>query len=42
VRILGRAWIHIIWRCWQDNVGYDPTKHGALQALLNTTTKEAA
>ena len=35
VRILGRAWVHIIWRCWQDNTGYDPTKHGALQALLN-------
>jgi len=41
VRILGRAWANIIWRCWQDNVGYDPTKHGALQALLNKTTKAA-
>ena len=41
VRILGRAWVHIIWRCWQDNVAYDPTKHGALQALLTTTDKAA-
>jgi transposase len=24
VRILARAWLHIIWRCWQDNVPYDP------------------
>lgn len=36
VRILGRAWLTIIWRCWQDNTTYDPTKHGALQRLLNT------
>ena len=42
VRILGRAWAHIIWRCWQDNLSYDPTKHGALQTLLNTTADKAA
>jgi transposase len=42
VRILGRAWIHIIWRAWQDNASYDPTKHRALQALLTSTTKKAA
>ena len=36
VRILGRAWAHIIWRAWQDNVPYDPAKHGALQQLLTT------
>jgi len=32
-RILARAWLHIIWRCWQDGVAYDSTKHHALQAL---------
>jgi transposase len=42
VRILARAWVHIIWRAWQDNVGYDPIKHGALQALLTSTTEKAA
>jgi transposase len=42
VRILARAWIDIIWRTWQDNVGYDPTKHRALQTLLNNTTEKAA
>jgi len=34
VRILARAWLHIIWRAWQDQVPYDPERHGALQALL--------
>ena len=33
VRILARAWLHIIWRCWQDHVPYDPDKHRALQRL---------
>lgn len=28
VRILARAWIRVIWRCWQDNQPYDPTRHG--------------
>jgi len=35
VRILARAWLHVIWRCWQDQVAYDPTKHHALQRVLN-------
>lgn len=32
-RILARSWAHIIWRCWQDGVAYDPTRHGAAQRL---------
>ena len=28
VRILARAWIRIIWRCWQDGVPYNPANHG--------------
>jgi transposase len=32
-RILARAWLHIIWRCWQDQVPCDPAKHNALQRL---------
>ena len=35
VRILARAWIHVIWRCWQDGTDYDPAKHTALQRLLD-------
>jgi transposase len=42
VRILARAWVHIIWRAWQDNTAYDPAKHRALQALLTNTTTLAA
>lgn len=34
-RILARSWTHIIWRCWQDNTAYDPTRHGAYQRLTN-------
>ena len=30
VRILARAWLRIIWRCWQDRTAYNPTTHGAL------------
>lgn len=34
VRILARAWIHVIWRCWQDGVAYDPERHHRLQQVL--------
>ncbi len=34
VRITARAWIYVIWRCWQDSVAYDPAKHNALQNIL--------
>jgi transposase len=33
-RILGRAWTRILWRCWQDQTAYDPTRHGNLTRLL--------
>lgn len=35
VRILARAWLYIIWHCWQDHTAYNPTQHKALQALLH-------
>jgi len=35
VRILARAWLTIIWKCWTTNTPYNPTKHRALQTLLN-------
>jgi transposase len=37
-RILARTWTHIIWRCWQDRVPYDPARHGALQRLQDATS----
>ncbi|MDQ2911229.1 MAG: IS110 family transposase [Actinomycetota bacterium] len=33
IRILGRAWLRVIWRIWQDATPYDPTLHGNLQRL---------
>ncbi len=33
VRVLARAWIRVIWRCWLDGIPYDPAKHGAAAAL---------
>ena len=33
IRILGRAWVRVLWRCWQDGVPYDPSKHGARRRL---------
>jgi transposase len=33
IRILARAWIRVIWRCWTDQVPYDPAKHGAARRL---------
>jgi transposase len=42
VRILARAWLHVIWRCWQTNTPYDPAQHKALQTLLNQDHQAAA
>jgi transposase len=33
IRILGRAWLRVIWRCWQDRVAYDPGRHRAAAML---------
>lgn len=33
IRVLGRAWLRVLWRCWQDEVPYDPAKHGNLRRL---------
>jgi transposase len=33
VRILARAWIRVIYRCWHDQNPYDPNLHGAAQRL---------
>lgn len=36
IRVLGRAWLRVLWRCWQDEVPYDPAKHGNLIRLQPT------
>jgi transposase len=33
IRSLGRAWLRVLWRCWQDGVPYDPSRHGNLRRL---------
>jgi transposase len=42
VRILARAWIRVIWRCWLDGVPYDPIKHGAAAALAQQPAGQIA
>lgn len=37
-RILAQAWTRILWRCWHDQMPYDPDLHGR----LSTLTQEAA
>jgi transposase len=34
IRILGRAWTRVLWRCWQDGIPYNPTQHRALTRHL--------
>ncbi len=33
IRVLGRAWVRVMWRMWQDGVPYDPARHGNLRRL---------
>jgi transposase len=33
VRILARAWIRVIWRCWQNETAYNPQLHGGAMQL---------
>jgi len=32
-RILARAWVYVLWRCWQDRVSYDPARHRGYQRV---------
>ena len=42
VRILARAWIRVIWRCWHNHMPYDPTNHGAAAKLNHQTAQQSA
>jgi transposase len=33
IRTLGRAWIRVLWRCWQDRTPYDAARHRNLNRL---------
>lgn len=36
IRVLARAWIRVIWRCWIDRTPYDPSRHGNATRLAET------
>jgi transposase len=45
IRVLARAWIRVIWRCWTEQTPYDPTRHLSLarmQQQLQDTAAPAA
>jgi transposase len=33
IRILGRAWVRVIFRMWREGLPYDPARHGGLKRL---------
>jgi transposase len=39
IRILARAWLRILWRCWHDHTPYDITKHGRALPFLQQQTE---
>ena len=41
-RILARAWIRVIYRCWVDGEAYDPVKHRAIASQTADTEPAAA
>jgi transposase len=41
VRILARAWVRVIYRCWVDRVPYDATKHRAAVRLDEQLAQQA-
>jgi transposase len=34
IRVLARAWIRVIWRCWHNHIAYDPARHGNAARLI--------
>ena len=41
VRILARAWLRVLWRCWQNRKPYDPAAHRRARPLLTATPSAA-
>jgi len=40
-RILARAWVRVLWRCWRDQRPYDPARHGAARQLQQPPQRAA-
>ena len=34
IRILARAWVRVLWRCWQTGQPYEAARHGAAKPFL--------
>lgn len=34
IRILARAWVRVLWRCWRDGTPYDAALHGAARPFI--------
>lgn len=41
VRILAKAWVRILWRCWQNRTPYDIARHGNAAPFLPNTEETA-
>ena len=41
-RILARAWVKVLWRCWQNRTLYDPGRHGRALPFLSTQQPASA
>jgi transposase len=42
IRVLMRAWLRVIWACWQTDTAYNPARHGAERRLAQQHSKETA
>lgn len=42
VRILARAWVRVLWRCWQNHTPYDINEHGRAQPFLLSVEEGAS
>ncbi len=41
VRILARAWVRVLWRCWQARTLYTPLRHRGAEVVLRQTGQVA-
>jgi transposase len=41
IRVLARAWIRVLWRCWIDQIPYHPSRHGNAHRLTETAQSAA-
>lgn len=42
VRILMRAWMRVMWACWNSDVAYNPVNHGAERRLAEQRSEKSA